>query len=93
MEEATKRCKVCKKILPVSEFAEHRRSKDGYRNVCKVCAGVHESRVVHPFGKEIKRSIKGGVEALKGISIHDIFAELNFRGYRGKLVYTKEVTV
>lgn len=63
METSTKKCKVCGKFLPLSEFSEDKRSKDGYRKTCKVCAGVHESRTVNSFGKEIKRSMEGGIAA------------------------------
>lgn len=89
----TKKCIVCGKVLPMSEFAEDKRSKDGYRRTCKVCAGVHETRLVHSFGKEISRTVKGGIESLKGISTQDILAELRFRGYKGQLQYTREVVV
>lgn len=44
METAIKKCKACGRALPVSEFAKHWKSKDGYRNVCKNCDGVHENR-------------------------------------------------
>lgn len=93
METTMKKCKVCGKVLPITEFAEHKRSRDGYRNTCKVCAGVHETRLVHSFGKEINRTVKNGIESLKGISTQDILAELRFRGYKGQLQYTREVVV
>ena len=89
----TKKCKQCGSILPMTEFAEDRRSKDGYRKICKACAGVHEKRGADPVTTIVKRSIKGGIEALKGISPQELIAELRFRGYHGKLTYTREVVI
>jgi hypothetical protein len=34
---ATKRCKACKQVKPISAFALHPRSLDGHRNACKPC--------------------------------------------------------
>lgn len=89
----TKKCKKCGTVLPVSEFAEDKRSKDGYRKTCKACCGVHETRGIKQVSTVVKRSIEGGIAALKGISPNDLIAELRFRGYKGKLVYTREVVV
>jgi hypothetical protein len=41
----------------------------------------------------VRRSIEGGVPSLKGISAKDLIEELRYRGYKGKLVYTREVVV
>ena len=94
MEEGTKKCKACGRVLPVSEFAKHWKSKDGYRAVCKSCDGVHEKRIACIVsGATVKRTIEGGVSALKGINAKDLIEELRYRGYKGKLVYTREVVV
>lgn len=91
--ETTKKCKQCGGVLPLSEFSEDKRSKDGYRKICKSCAGVHEKRCEKSVSTIIKRTVEGGVAALKGISPQDLIAELRFRGYRGKLTFTREVVV
>lgn len=41
----------------------------------------------------VRRSIEGGILALKGINAKDLIEELRYRGYKGKLVYTREVVV
>ena len=89
----TKKCKKCGSILPVSEFSEDKRSKDGYRKICKACAGVHENRGLSQMAAIVSRKIEGGITALKGVTAKDLIEELHFRGYRGKLTYTKEVVV
>ena len=92
--EATKKCKVCGNVLPVSEFAAHWKSKDGYRNACRSCEGTREKKsACAVVSTVVKRSIEGGIAALKGIAAKDLIEELRFRGYKGKLVYTREVVV
>jgi hypothetical protein len=54
---------------------------------------VHEKRSEKFVTTIIKRTVEGGVAALKGISPQDLIAELRFRGYRGKLTFTREVVV
>ena len=94
MEAETKKCKVWGRVLPVSEFGKHGKSKDGYRSVCRSCDGGHEKKsACAVIGTVIKRSIEGGVPALKGINAKDLIEELRYRGYKGKLVYTREVVV
>ena len=94
METTTKKCKTCGRVLPVSEFAKHWKSKDGYRNVCKNCDGANEKRMeCSATGTVVRRSIEGGILALKGINAKDLIEELRYRGYKGKLVYTREVVV
>lgn len=92
--EATKKCKSCGRVLPVSEFAKHWKSSDGYRNVCNNCNGTREKRMACSVVETVvKRSVEGGVPALKGINAKDLIEELRYRGYKGKLVYTREVVV
>lgn len=94
MEEGTKKCKVCGRVLPVSEFAKHWKSKDGYRSTCRSCDGVHEKHsACVSAGTVIKRTIEGGISSLKGINAKDLIEELRYRGYKGKLIYTREVVV
>ena len=94
METTTKKCKACGRALPVSEFGKHWKSKDGYRNVCKSCDGVHETQIACSTAETVvRRSIEGGILSLKGINAKDLIEELRYRGYKGKLVYTREVVV
>jgi hypothetical protein len=36
-QAATKRCKCCGAVKPLSSFAPHKRSRDGHRHACKPC--------------------------------------------------------
>ena len=38
--EKTKTCKVCGRILPLSEFSKQSVTKDGHTTACKVCVSV-----------------------------------------------------
>lgn len=94
METTTKKCKACGRVLPVSEFSKHWKSKDGYRNVCRSCDGIHEKQMACSMTETVvRRSIEGGVPSLKGISAKDLIEELRYRGCKGKLMYTREVVV
>lgn len=87
----TKQCAKCGSLLPLSEFAEDRRSKDGYRKICKVCGGVHETRIIPPVAKTLIK--EGGNPALSLFRPVDLIMELRHRGYRGELTYSKKVVV
>lgn len=95
METTTKKCKVCGNVLPVSEFSTHWKSKDGYLNVCNACKGKRNEKTMAcaTVTTVVKRSIEGGIKALKGIAAKDLIEELRFRGYKGKLIFTREVVV
>lgn len=43
-EQATKKCSKCGRILPVSEFGRHHKTKDGYQPVCRECRSKAQSR-------------------------------------------------
>ena len=34
---STKKCKVCGRELPLSEFSKHKMTKDGFHTTCKTC--------------------------------------------------------
>ena len=91
----TKKCMKCGSVLPVTEFAEDKRSKDGYRRACRACLGVHEKRPSGGLGNLITRIIakEGGNPLLKDFKPIELINELRFRGYSGKLIFTKEVMV
>ena len=91
----TKKCMKCGSVLPVTEFAEDKRSKDGYRRTCRACLGVHEKRPSGGLGNLITRIIakEGGNPLLKDFKPIELINELRFRGYSGKLIFTKEVMV
>jgi hypothetical protein len=36
-QAATKRCKCCGVVKPISSFSPHQRSRDGHRHACKSC--------------------------------------------------------
>lgn len=95
METTTKKCKVCGSVLPLSEFAKHWKSKDGYGSVCQSCKenGRRKTMACSTVTTVIRRSIEGGIKELKGIAAKDLIEELRFRGYKGKLVHTREVVV
>lgn len=87
----TKKCMKCGSVLPVSEFAEDKRSKDGYRRICKVCGGVHESRSLHLATRIIRK--EGGNPQLAMFKPVDLIMELRHRGYHGELTFSQKVVV
>lgn len=90
----TKKCKKCGQVLPVSEFATHWKSKDGYKNVCRICeSGRQKTMACSTVTTVVKRSVEGGIEALKHIAAKDLIEELRYRGYKGKLIFSREVLV
>lgn len=91
----TKKCMQCNAVLPVSEFSTDRRSKDGYRRVCKACAGVHECRPSGGVGTLYTQIVtkEGGNPQLKNFKPIELIVELRHRGYSGKLTFSKEIMV
>lgn len=96
----TKLCKKCGRTLPVSEFNKNKQSKDGLHCYCREChnAMTHASY--------LKRKAKANIEKhdtiintsttnpdLKNFHPRELIAELQARGYRGKLYITREVIV
>lgn len=53
----TKQCKVCGKVLPLSEFPSHPKSKDGHTSTCKECheASVKAGLATSPKNQERER--------------------------------------
>ena len=61
-KELMKKCKVCGKLKPISDFYKCSTTKDGYRNQCKVCMRSKEksrySLVCSECGKEFTAESK-----------------------------------
>ena len=53
--EKTKTCKICGRILPLSEFHKHRITKDGHNTICKVCISVKSSKYRSSIEFKIKQ--------------------------------------
>lgn len=90
----TKRCAKCGKVLPISEFAPHHKSRDGYRKECKVCTCQQEHRnsnISEPLFK--KKPLEGGNPELARFDPRTLINEIRHRGYRGKLSFVLEVVV
>lgn len=79
-----KRCGKCGKDLPESEFYRKEKSPDGLQSYCKTCQGLSS--------KKIKKN-GGGNPDLSSFTPRQLIEELRARGYKGKLIYTKEITV
>lgn len=83
-----KRCTKCGKELPETEFYRNAKAPDGLQWYCKSCLNQSVS----------KRPSKsagggGGNPDLAGFTPRQLIEELKSRGYKGKLIYTKEITL
>lgn len=89
----TKKCKKCGQELPISEFDLDKRGKDGHRRFCKACNEAMKKSVhVNIIPNVISRNSDGNPK-LKEFKPLDLISELRVRGYRGKLTFSREVTV
>ena len=79
-----KRCGKCGRDLPESEFYRKEKSPDGLQSYCKTCQSL-SSRGIKKNG--------GGNHELSNFTPRQLIEELRARGYKGKLIYTKEITV
>lgn len=98
----TKLCKKCGRTLPVSEFNKNAKSKDGLHTYCRNC---HNDMTRKAYLKRKARNAELKEEQHKyvGTGVGDprlaefhpreLIAELQVRGYRGKLYVTREITV
>lgn len=86
-EEATKKCTICGKTLPLSAFYLNSRSKDGHQACCKEC---HKqlSKKSYEASKEKLRTSR-----LADFTPRELMEELRRRGYEGKLTYTEVHTI
>lgn len=78
-----KRCAKCGKELPESEFYRNKKSLDGLQYYCKECT----KQMVR------KNPVGGGNPDLADFTPRQLIEELRARGYKGKLIYTKEITL
>ena len=72
-----KKCVDCGRVLPITAFQEHARSKDGHMASCKDC----RRRMAH--GKATT------LNPLAKFTGRQLMDELFERGYRGTLEYTE----
>ena len=83
-----KKCNLCGRELPLSEFKKHRLSKDGYSNLCRTCASrkrMNKDNFTPPH--------LGGNPALKDFTPRELIEELKVRGYKGKLIIERKITL
>lgn len=86
-EEATKKCTICGKTLPLSAFYLKSGSKDGYQHCCKECH-KQQNKKYYKTSKEKLRTSR-----LADFTPRELMAELRRRGYEGKLYYTEVHTI
>lgn len=80
-----KRCSKCGKELPDSDFYKSSKASDGLQSYCKECA----NQIVR---KKTTKSVAGGGNPdLVNFTPRQLIDELRARGYKGKLIYTKEI--
>lgn len=84
MDTKFKKCKLCGRTLPVSEFGSNKRAKDGLDSRCNECVQNHAG-IPQPG---IKATFK-----ISDFSDEMLFAELRRRGFTGELRYSKVVNV
>ena len=83
-----KQCSICKQTLTLDNFRKVRLSSDGYASYCKHCA---KSKRAEKKSNEVVKG--GGNPALTAFTPRELIEELRFRGYKGKLEYTKTITL
>lgn len=85
----TKVCKVCGVELPISEFKKTPMSPNGISTCNKCCA-----RKSTESKQSRKDSVsKGGNSELSRFTARELIEELRSRRYKGKLYFTKEITI
>lgn len=97
----TKRCPKCGRLLPTSEFNKSTAKYDGLQSYCRDC----QRKQLRERYTKLKKSstekseiIATQCSATKNPKLADfqpreLIAELQARGYRGKLYITREVVV
>lgn len=103
MEVVTKKCKVCGKELPLTEFHKDKLMKDGYKNRCKDCTNTSQRKrklinnIQVKDAPKVEQSIVKECDdmGLSKVPARLLIHELRRRGYRGKLelVTIQEVVI
>jgi acetyl-CoA carboxylase beta subunit len=84
LENNLKKCKKCKRIMPISDFYKNSATADGHSNSCKECDKKIRS----------KNKTKGkNVLKIADFTDETLFAEIRKRGYAGEVTYTKSVSI
>lgn len=86
----TKVCKVCGVELPISEFKKTPMSPNGISTCNKCCA--RKSTESRRDRKDSASKGEGNSE-LSRFTARELIEELRSRGYKGKLYFTKEITI
>lgn len=86
----TKICKVCGVELPISEFRKTPMAPNGV-NTCTKCS--ERKRLESRERKSRENASGGGNGELARFTARELIDELRSRGYKGKLYFTKEITI
>ena len=97
----TKRCPKCGRVLPTSDFNKSTAKYDGLQSYCRDCQRTSLRELYRKRKKsstEKSEIIATKSNATKNPKLSDfqpreLIAELQARGYRGKLYITREVVV
>lgn len=79
-----KRCSKCGKELPETDFYRKSKSPDGLQSYCKSCLNQITRKAPN---------CGGGNPDLADFTPRQLIEELKSRGYKGKLIFTKEITL
>lgn len=81
-----KRCTKCGKELPETDFYRNAKAPDGLQWYCKSCLNQTARKIP-------AKSAGGGNPDLADFTPRQLIEELKARGYKGKLIFTKEITL
>lgn len=87
-----KKCRACGEEKPITEFYKNNHYKDGYYGVCKKCHNVQTSRNAEKRAALSKIESKHH-EELAGFTPRQLMEELKYRGYKGTIQFTQEITL
>lgn len=90
MENQSKTCKECGRLLTLDHFRLTPLSADGHANICKDCAKQKRQQKKDEFAL---MPSGGGNPELAKFTPRELIEELRSRGYSGKLTITREIQV